>query len=294
MTPTPSRRGHISVGSVRLAYAVYGAGEPLLLIEGLGYASWMWFKQLPALAERYQVVVFDNRGVGDSDKPDVPYSIRGMAVDAAGVLEGLGLGPAHVLGASMGGMIAQELALGRPELVRSLILACTTLGGSAATPMSPWTVRAMLSLRRDLPLEQALLQAMEVAVGHDYWRGAQDELRQIVAWRLESPTPRHAWMRQWDAGAAHDAAWRVGGIRVPTLVLAGDEDRIVPIQNARAIATRIPNAGLGIFSGGGHLFFIEQADRFNDAVLRFLDGLSPSADGGTSSALSHTTSGGAE
>ena len=266
------RRGRVRVGAIELGYAVYGRGAPLLLIEGLGYASCMWFKQLPALASRYQVVVFDNRGVGDSDKPDEPYSIAQMADEAAGVLEGLGIGPAHVLGVSMGGMIAQELALRRPELVRGLVLACTTLGGRAAVPMAPETMRSMFALRQDLPTHEALLLAMKFAVSPAYFRDAQDELRQIVAWRLEQPTPRHAWMRQWEAGAAHDAAERAHKITAPTLILSGDEDLIVPVENAHLLAERIPNARLEIFPGG-HLFFVEQADAFNSAVLRFLDEL---------------------
>lgn len=268
--PAPRQRGHVRIGDVRLAYALYGDGAPLLLIEGLGYGSWMWFKQVPAFADRYRVVVFDNRGVGDSDKPDEPCSTAQMADEAAGLLDRLGLGSAHILGVSLGGMIAQELALRRPDLVRGLILACTTLGGQAAVPMSPVTMQALLSLRHDLPPDEALLQAMETAVSGAYFEQARDELRRIVAWRLERPTPRHAWLRQWGAGAAHDTARRAEGIRAPTLVLAGDEDRIVPIENARLLAARVPGAHLEVFPGGGHLFFIEQADRFNQAVLRFL------------------------
>ena len=273
------RRGRVRVGGVGLAYAVYGEGVPLLLIEGLGYAAWMWFKQVPAFAERYQVVVFDNRGVGDSDKPDEPYTIPGMADDAAGLLDQLGLGPAHVLGVSMGGMIAQELALRRPELVRGLVLACTTLGGAAQVPMSLATMQAITSLRQDVPPEEALLLAMQYAVSPTYFRRAQDELRRIVAWRLEKPTPRHAWIRQWNAGAAHDAADRAGLIQAPTLVLAGDEDLIVPLENARLLAARLPNARLEVFPGGGHLFFVEQAEAFNRAVLTFLDEVSMAGDG---------------
>ena len=270
----PRRRGQIRVGPPRLAYSIYGDGPPLLLIEGLGFASWMWFKQLPAFAERYQVVTFDNRGVGDSDKPNEPYSIAQMADEAAAVLEQLDLGPAHILGVSMGGMVAQELALQRPELVRGLVLACTTLGGRAATPMSLSTMSSMLAVRQDLPPEEALLLNMKYLVSEAYFERAQDELRHIVTWRLANPTPREAWRRQWMAGAAHDAAGRASQIRAPTLVLHGDEDRVVPAENASATVERISNARLQVFQGGGHLFFIEQAARFNRAVLRFLDKLS--------------------
>ena len=190
--PRPRRRGHVHLGGLKLACAVYGEGTPLLLVEGLGYATWMWFKQLPALAERYQVVVFDNRGVGGSDKPDEPYSIAGMADEARGVLDGLGLGPAHVLGVSMGGMIAQELALRHPSMVRGLVLACTTLGGAAATPMSPQTMRSIRSLRWELGIHEALLLSMQSAVSRDYFRHNRPELERIVDWCLANPTPPYA------------------------------------------------------------------------------------------------------
>ena len=124
----------VLVNGVKLYYEIHGTGEPLLLIEGLGYASWSWFRQIEVLSDSYGVVCFDNRGVGKSDKPDIPYSIELMADDVARLLESLSIEKAHILGVSMGGYIAQKLAINYPQKVKSLVLGCTSFGGSQSIP----------------------------------------------------------------------------------------------------------------------------------------------------------------
>ena len=130
-----------SVRGVRIVWEERGSGPPLLLIQGLGYARWSWEPVLPGLAERFRVISFDNRGIGESDKPAGPYTAREMADDALQVLDEAGVERAHVLGASLGGMIAQELAVAAPERVERLVLCCTTPGGAATVPMPEVTVR---------------------------------------------------------------------------------------------------------------------------------------------------------
>ena len=120
--------GKAKVNGIDIYYEIHGSGEPLLLIEGLGYSAWMWYKQIPTLSEQYKVIVFDNRGAGNTDKPDSEYSIEIMADDAAGLLRTLGIESAHMLGVSLGGFIAQELALRHPDMSKSLTLVSTNSG----------------------------------------------------------------------------------------------------------------------------------------------------------------------
>ena len=252
-------------GDCRLAYEVRGRGEPLLLVHGLGYARWGWEPVVDALAEAFAVVLFDNRGVGDSDAPPGPYSVTELAADAAAVLDAAGVERAHVLGTSLGGMIAQHLALAYPQRVDRLVLACTTPGGPDAWPMPDVTV----SLLARMPLmaqDVALRRAVENALAHP----REELVERILEHRLAKPQPPAAWMAQAAAGASFDLFDRVGEIRAPTLVLQGTEDVVVDPRNAGLLAERIPDARVELFPGTGHLFFWEQPDRFVAAVREFL------------------------
>lgn len=259
----------IKVNGIELYYEVHGSGEPLLLIEGLGYASWQWFRQVEKFAGSYQTIIFDNRGVGESDKPDEPYSIELMADDAAAMLRALGLTKVHVLGTSMGGYIGQKLTLRHPDLVRSLVLACTSFGGRHAIPLTQEALKSMLNVKDLLP-EQIIRQGFGVAFSNGYPEDNPEVVDQLVAWRLAKPTPRYAWERQFAAAADFDAEEEISGIKVPTLIITGTEDMVVPAQNSKLLAERIPGAQLITVQGGGHLFFIEKAAKFNRHVLDFL------------------------
>lgn len=253
---------------IKLYYELHGSGEPVLLIEGLGYATWQWFRQVNELAGSYQTVIFDNRGVGDSDKPDEPYSIDLMAADAAALLRALGLTRTHVLGTSMGGFIAQKLALCHPELVRSLVLVCTSFGGPRSLPITQEALNSMQKIVGLTP-EEAIRQGFQAAFSPKFMAQQPDLIDQLVSWRLAKPTPRFAWERQFQAGAAFDAENNLSQIQVPTLVLTGSDDIVIPPQNSVLLAQSIPGAQLITLSGGGHLFFMEKAAEFNHHVLDF-------------------------
>lgn len=258
----------LKVNGVELYVEVEGDGHPLLLLEGLGYHHWMWFKQRPALSRRFRLISVDNRGVGHSDKPDEPYSIRKFADDAAAVLDALGIERAHVLGISMGGFIAQEFALAYPRRTGRLVLGCTSFGGPRSIPVPPATL-AVMTDRTGSP-EDIVRRGLAIAASPGYWDLHPEELERIVRWRLELPVPNHAYMRQLAAAAAHDAADRVGQITAPTLIATGDRDRVVPAENSDLLAAAIPGSRVVRYPGAGHLFFIEQADRFNADVEAFL------------------------
>ena len=259
----------IRVNDLTLYCETYGTGEPLLLIEGFAYASWMWYRQVPELSKHYQLVVFDNRGVGQSDKPDTPYSIEMMADDAAGLLKVLGISKAHVLGVSMGGYIAQSLAARHPDLVHTLILCCTSFGGPNAVPM-PVETATILTEVEGLTAEEILLRGMSVAFTEEYFRANPAEIGKIIGWRLAHPQPPHARRHQWNAVLGANLEENTRRIGVPTLIMTGTEDRVVPAENSRKLARMISGARLVEFPGQGHLFFIEKAEEFNREVIAFL------------------------
>jgi 3-oxoadipate enol-lactonase len=253
-------------GDVRIAYDVRGAGEPLLLIHGWGYGRWGWAPVVDPLAEDFTVIAFDNRGIGESDVPDGPYTTAQMAGDAAAVLDAADLPRAHVVGTSLGGMIAQELALLHPERVDRLVLACTTPGGERAAPMPLQTVE-LLQEGASLPPDVALRRFVANALAPDAPDALVDE---IVAARLANPFDAAGWAAQGAAGAAFDAYDRLGAIESPTLVVHGTADAVVDPRNSELLAALIPDARLEWVDGGGHLFFWEQPGRFVEIVRGFL------------------------
>jgi 3-oxoadipate enol-lactonase len=256
----------LAPSGVRIAWERRGAGEPLLLIHGLGYARWGWEPVADGLAEAHEVVLFDNRGIGESDAPTGPYAVQDLALDAVAVLDAAGLERAHILGTSLGGMIALQLVLDHPARVDKLVLACTTPGGAGSAPMPERTVR-LLSEAQGLPAEIALRRFVENAFAP---HPDPAQIERIMRHRIATAQSPAAWAAQAAAGAAFDVWKRLGEIHAQTLVLTGDQDAVVDPKNSDLLAARIPQTQLEVFAGGGHLFFWEQPDRFVDAVTEFL------------------------
>lgn len=247
-----------------------GSGFPLLLIQGLGYASWAWRFQWAAFAPRWRTIAFDNRGTGRSSKPPGPYSIDLLADDAADLLHSLGVEQAHVLGLSMGGYISQTLALRHPELVRSLVLAGTGPGEPTHVPVPEDTLSEWLAHAHLAPEEYARA-TMHLSYSPGWTTEHAELFEELLAARLEFPTPREAWRAQYDACVRFvEEGLPIEQIQAPTLVVHGDRDRVVPLSNGQAIARRIPRAELLILDGCGHVVPIEEPDRFNEAVVSFL------------------------
>ncbi len=263
----------------RLQYEIYGSGPPLLLLAGLAFGPWCWFKQIPTFARHFQVITIDSRDVQSSANP-AAYSVAGFAADAAALLERLGIERAHVLGTSFGGFVAQELALGRPSLVDRLVLVCTSYGGRKSSTMSWQTMAAMLGWGADDHFDAAR-RGLEAATSPTYREACGEEFAQLVRWRLSDSPSRTSYWAQMLAGARFDAHGRVRGITAPALILHGSEDRVVPVSNAVALSREIPRARLRILDGAGHLVFldgaghlvfIERAEEVNEEILRFLEG----------------------
>jgi 3-oxoadipate enol-lactonase len=277
----PAQSGFADANGARLYYEVYGEGEPLLLIMGLGANHLAWTAQIPVYAREFQVIVFDNRGTGQSDFPEgVDYTIPLLADDATALLDFLGVDAAHVYGVSMGGMIAQEMALRHPERVRSLILGATSPGGSHAVAPEAQALQGLLDQGAavDRVVSPALL---EVLFSPAYLAGHVSELRESFKRLADYPaTSPETYTAQLQAAARHDTYDRLPDIAASTLVLHGTDDPLLPVGNARILAERIPGAKLVLFEGARHGYLLEKQAEADAAVLDFLRAHSGRASGG--------------
>lgn len=262
--------GKLKVNNIELYYEIYGDGQPLVLIEGLGYSKWMWFKQVDELKKYFKVIIFDLRGAGDSDKPDMEYSIKLFADDTAALISELGFKKAHILGVSMGGYIAQELSIEYPQLVDRLILCSTHYGGINIVPMPLSTISLMANGARTPDPAENLRIAMSTAFFSEYIKANKEEFEQIIKIRLEKPQPLYAYKRQFYAGLAFDEEMRVHLIKAPTLIMAGKDDKVVPYENALLMHSKIEKSEVAFFDNAGHLFFIEKAAEVNKKIIEFL------------------------
>jgi pimeloyl-ACP methyl ester carboxylesterase len=249
---------HATVAGHDLFHERSGAGEPLLAIMGMSGTHRSWGEPfLEALRANFEVLVYDHRGVGRSARTRAPFSITDLAADASGLLTAVGWDSAHVVGISMGGMVAQELAIAHPQQVRTLTLGCTYAGGAGSALAPPQTLAHLGAAWQSGDRERAIRAAWEVNVSAPFAADA-------AAWasfRQEAgalPVAMEVIMLQLQAIGAHDASARLHGIGAPTLVVHGTEDRMLPVGNAALIADAIPGARREILDGVGHLFFVER------------------------------------
>jgi pimeloyl-ACP methyl ester carboxylesterase len=259
----------VKVNDIQLYHEVHGRGEPLVLIMGLGASTNGWDMQIPTFSREFQVVAFDNRGSGRSDKPASRYTMRLFADDTAGLIEALGIASAHVYGQSMGGLIAQELALSYPERVRTLTLGSTSCGGQQAIPALPEHVTLMAALNT-LSAEEAAEEGLPLMYSEDFIARKRRELIARALAEAELRPPLDAFVRQVQAAVRHEAYDRLPQIRCPTLIISGSEDKIVPAENSRILAERIPDAELVVLPKAGHGYLVECAEESNAIVLDFL------------------------
>lgn len=246
-----------------LAYEQSGSGPHILLIAGLGYGGWFWHKIVPGLAEHFTVTTFDNRGAGGSDKPAGPYTIDQLATDTAGLMETLGLTGATVLGHSLGGYIAQKLVYSRPELVGRLILASTNLGGMKVIPITAQAMAVMTNRTGD-PAE-VIQRGIGVATAPGFAERYSQIVQELIDYRLTNPVPPANYTAQLMAGAG-TASWSEAQIEahaaanhIPTLILFGEHDMVVPPGNADLLQAKLPHAQVVILPNVGHIFPIEDA-----------------------------------
>jgi pimeloyl-ACP methyl ester carboxylesterase len=259
----------VNVNGCDFYYEIHGQGDPLVLIMGLRRNVEWWYRQIPALSQHFQVIAFDNRGAGRSDMPVMEYSIRLFADDTAGLMDALGISNARILGISMGGYIAQELALNYPAKVKSLVLGCTGCGGDRAILMSPERMERFTA-NKGLKPEEILRKDMDIYFSDDFVDQHPEKIEEFIEISMRYYQPADAFFRQYDACLRHDCGDRLHNLSIPTLIMTGDDDPLVPPQNSHILNDLIPGADLFVFAGGRHCFFIEKADRFNKKAVDFL------------------------
>jgi 3-oxoadipate enol-lactonase len=259
----------IQANGQTLYYEVHGEGEPLLLVMGLAADTMAWAMQVPAFSAHYRTIIFDNRDVGQSSMAAAPYEITDLAQDTLSLADALELESFHLVGASMGGAIAQEVALAAPDRVRTLTLAMTwPRGGAWAAKLSElWSARV-----EHMSREERVDELMLLTLSEDFFENADG-----VAWlrdvMLQNPHPQSAdaFARQLDASSRHDTRERLGRLALPTHVIGAEHDILVPVWKSRELAELIPGAQLSVIDAGPHGANLENAEEFNRLVLDFLD-----------------------
>ena len=265
-----------TVNGNEIHYLQRGSGEPLLLIMGMSGTHLSWGEPfLEALARDFEVTIFDNRGVGKSSRVEPGYSIADLADDTAALIDSLGHASMHVTGISMGGMVAQELALRHPDKIRTLTLGCTYSGGEGSALSPPETFERLQAGWTSGDRERALRTGWEVNVSETF-AADEDAFAAFKKAALDLPVAVPVIMGQLQAISQHDTSARLDDVAAPTLVVHGTDDQMLPVANARMIAERIPGSRLEIFDGIGHLFFVEEPERSAELIREHARAATPS------------------
>jgi len=259
----------IRVNGVEMHYDLQGTGEPLVLIHGAQGDRSMFSGLVPVFAKQFQVLTFDQRGSGQSEKPDMAYSIALLADDTAALMDQVGFTSAHIIGVSMGGMIAQELVLRHPQKVRSLVLGCTTPGGPKAVRLGG---EALTNAYSTTPMsaEERGKALAEAAFTKGYIEQHPEIIPAMIEARRQRPIDPVALGHRMKAAYAHNTYDRLSQIACPTLVITGKDDALISWENSRILAERIPGAQLVLLEPAGHVFWTEQPEQSLAAILTFL------------------------
>lgn len=253
-------------GQIELSYDRAGDGPPLLLIMGMSGTKHHWGERvLEELRRDFETIVYDHRDAGDSTKTGQPFTIADLAEDAAGLLRALELESAHVMGISMGGMVAQELALAHPERIGSLTLGCTYCGGEGSTLTSEEVIRRLAEAMTSGDRERAIRTAWEANVSPGF-AADEDAYARFLRTGMSYGLPVQVIMGQMRAIAGHDTSARLPELGLPTLVVHGTLDQMLPVANGHMIAGLIPESRLEILEGIGHMYFLEQPERTAELV----------------------------
>ena len=257
-------------GDIELAYTSKGEGEPLILIGGFTMVKEAWELQVADLSHHFRVIAIDNRGVGESTVTEPGFTIADMAADVVGLMDYLRIDKAHVFGVSMGGLISQTLALDHGSRIRKAALGCTSHGGRFAVAPDA-EVMAQLAKTSDpgMPPEEAIRASLPIMYSERFIRENPEKIEELVAFSLRHQPTLKGTQGQMKALSFFNVKKRLGEIRCPVLVIAGDEDRMMPPENSRLLAEGIPGAELYIVKGAGHGFHVEKPDEVNRVLTAF-------------------------
>ena len=257
------------VGGIELYYERTGDGEPLLLIQGMSGTHHAWGRPfLTALEQSFECIVFDNRGVGGSSITEEPFTIAELAADSDGLLDALAIDRAHVLGISMGGMVAQQLALAHPERLLSLTLGCTYCGGPGSILMDPADFQNMAEAMASGDRARVLRAMWELNLSPAF-RAEEGRFAEFAAMAEAATVPQRTIELQLQAIVAHNTQSRLPELETPTLVIHGTADRVLPYPNGELIASLLPNGHLQTLADGGHMFWWEQPTRAAELVRAY-------------------------
>ena len=256
------------LNGIDIYYEVHGTGEPLLLIMGFGAQGNAWNYMVPGLSKEYQVITFDNRGTGESGRPNYPYSMKDFVDDIIALLDFLKIDSANICGVSMGGMISLQFVLAHPEKVKRLILLATTAVGGGVDLLVQYIARgegAPIEVRAKATIQLLFNKEFQEKILNDeaLWK---EFLRPLQ----ENPTTLQDYKNQAEAVRGHDVRARLSEIQKPTLIMVGTNDALLPPRNSRKIARGIPNSELVILRGLGHGFTTSAADELSKRILEFL------------------------
>ncbi len=267
----------VHANGIDIYYEVHGSqltsAKPLVLIAGLGYPLWMWYRMVPLLAQRVPVIVFDNRGVGQTDKPAGPYTAQMLADDTAGLLQALGVEKAVIMGHSMGGFIAQAMALSHTESVEKLILSATNFGGPHHIPITPEAMAVLSDVTSD-PLTR-FTNGLAVSCAPGFAEANPEIIQAWVQFRLQNPVEPVPYQAQMAIGLgllAEAACFehKLPNLAMPTLILFGEHDKVVPSGNADLLAKQIPHSQVKLLPNAGHFFPVEVPETAAQVVSDFM------------------------
>jgi len=262
-----------NVNGITIEYEVHGEGEALVLISGLGYPRWQWHRMVPALGEHFQVITFDNRGTGGSDKPAGPYTAQMLAQDTIGLIDTLGIDRAVFVGHSMGGFIVQAIGLDFPDRADKLVLSSTNFGGPNHMPVTPEAM-AVLSDTTSDPLTR-FTNGLKVSTAPG-WADANPEIvQEWVSWRVANPVDMAGYQSQMAIGLGLISAEacfesKLGQITAPTLIISGEFDKVVPPENTNLLQEKISGSQVVLIPDAGHFFPIEVPEIAAKHIIKFI------------------------
>ena len=259
----------VKVNDIKIYYEVHGDGFPLIMIHGMSANIDLWDPRLiNELSKKFKTIIFDNRGTGRTDQPEIEYTIKMFADDTAGLMDVLKIQKAHVFGISMGGMIAQEFVINYPEKVEKLILCAAVCGGSRTVVPTPKVMDILFFSENNPFLER---ENIPLLFTEEFVKNNPDVIDKTLQHYRKAPTLAHAYKRQAEAVVKFDAGRRIKKINTPTLIIHGKKDLLVPPQNAEVLAKRIPGAKVVFFEDSGHDLALQNWEKFAQTAIKFFE-----------------------